>query len=120
MSKDNNPFNLPEPQWLDGIDQKIFQDLKIVEEKYLKKDNPFMDYLIAKLRAYTGLSLEVNEIIIAAFFEEIKKQMFESKIVKISNFGWFLITGPQTNNSKVVSIRFFSQPNLMNNLNNDL
>ena len=56
--------------------------------------------LVSEFAERSGISEDFARQLIVAFFEEIKKQMFDGNVVNIYGFGKFFINGPKRNENK--------------------
>jgi hypothetical protein len=78
-----------------------------------------LDHIIEYIVAYCGLTKEQSKRILTMFFQEIRSNMLNGKIVDIRGFGSFFISSPiLTSNSKKIFPKFKSKRSFTTRLNN--
>lgn len=103
MAEDELPPNIDE--YLEQIDDNISIDSKGLEE------------LCYKIRASTGLEIDIVKIIVRSFFQEIRNEILKGNSIIIQSFGKIAVSSPKTGNKKKVFIKFTPLKNLLGKLN---
>ena len=76
-----------------------------------------LEELVFKVRAKTGLDIEVCEAIVAGFFQEIRNTILRGDIVKINGLGRFFVAGPCSGNKERVFPKFITSKTLKKAMN---
>ena len=83
-------------------------------------DVRYLDDLILKVRAHTGLSEDAAKIVVTRFFQEIRNGMLRGDVVTLRSFGKFYVLSPQvTGSKKKILPKFKPAPKLLTKINDN-
>jgi nucleoid DNA-binding protein len=81
---------------------------------------PEVQHIADALVAFTNLTKEQAQRILALFFQEIRSAMLNGEVVDIRGLGSFLVSSPSTtSNAKKVFAKFQPKRSLVKRLNHD-
>lgn len=88
-------------------DPQFLEDTSVLPEK-IKPTIEGLEEIAFSIRSYTGLPIETCKILLEVYWQEIANSMLKGDIIKLPEFGTFLIKSPKNSSNKNQVVAKFS------------